>query len=178
MSADKIRRTRARLALCVSTLAIGTVLTASPADARTVTAPVAALTGAPGSAATLTSGPAPASLASAGETARTSVQGRWTTLWFGNRNTKKLQSPALRNKKKVLQIVVQCWNGGDGTRATAYFQRKYAGVWFSVGRSSTGYCVGGKMYHRLRNVPSGTYRATVKLSPKSHTVSMWVQNYG
>ncbi|TMS00439.1 hypothetical protein [Nonomuraea basaltis] len=122
--------------------------------------------------------PTVTSLASVSEAAQASAQDRWSTLWYGSRNTKKLQSPALRNRAKVMQIVVQCWNGGDGTRAKAYIQRKYAGRWWTVGGSSNGYCVGGKMYHRIRNVPAGTYRAIITLSPKSHTVRAWVQNYG
>ncbi|MBG0831817.1 hypothetical protein HS041_29300 [Planomonospora sp. ID67723] len=108
-----------------------------------------------------------------------SAQARWSTIWYGNKNTKKLVSATRSDRTKILQIVVQCWNGGDGTRAKAYFQFKRAGIWLTAGGSSSGYCVGGKMYHRIRinNGRPGQFRAVVSLSPKSHTINMWVQKY-
>ncbi|MEU1882307.1 hypothetical protein ABZ470_33815 [Streptosporangium sp. NPDC020072] len=136
--------------------------------------PGAAHAAAPGTALA----PTAASLPSAGEAVHASAQARWSTLWSGRANTKKLQSPSRNTRAKVLQIVVQCWNGGDGTRAKAYIQRRYAGLWITAGGSSSGYCVGGKMYHRIRNVPAGTYRAVITLSPKAHTVNAWFQQYG
>ncbi|MFI7635030.1 hypothetical protein [Nonomuraea sp. NPDC049400] len=108
-----------------------------------------------------------------------SAQAKWSTIWYANRKTKKVVSSTRWDRTKVLQIVVRCWNGGDGTRATAKFQFYRRGIWWTVGGSTSGYCVGGKMYHRVRvkNGRPGKFRAVVELSPKAHTVNMWVQKY-
>ncbi|MEV0195302.1 hypothetical protein [Nonomuraea sp. NPDC050691] len=107
-----------------------------------------------------------------------SAQARWSNLWYGQGKTKKLVSPTRRDKTKILQIVVRCWSGGDGTRAKAYFQFKRVGIWLTAGGSTSGPCLGGTMYHRIRikDGKPGQFRAVVSLS-KTHTMNVWVQKY-
>ncbi|WP_433508708.1 hypothetical protein ACQP2T_32455 [Nonomuraea sp. CA-143628] len=131
---------------------------------------------------------APAAQAATAATAAVSVQqasqARWFTIWDGGGNTTGIDTGTLRSRAKVLQIVTQCWNGGDGTKATATLYKwvtntsGIGGAWANAKRDR-GYCVGGKMYTRINWARAGEkWKATVKLSPKAHTVRVWVQNYG
>ncbi|MFI7698044.1 hypothetical protein [Nonomuraea sp. NPDC049480] len=131
---------------------------------------------------------APAAQAATPATAAVSVQqasqARWFTIWDGGGNTRGIDTGAIKSQAKVLQIVTQCWNGGDGTAATATLWKwgssaiGRGGGWMKMKRDR-GYCLGGKMYTRIHNARAGEkWRATVTLSPKSHTVRVWVQNYG
>ncbi|MCK2218357.1 hypothetical protein MF672_031870 [Actinomadura sp. ATCC 31491] len=125
-----------------------------------------------------------ATTATAAAAAQQASQARWFTIWDGGGNTRGIDTGAIRNRAKVLQIVTQCWNGGDGTAATATLYKwgsstfGKGGGWMKMKRDR-GYCLGGKMYTRVSNAKAGEkWRATVKLGPKSHTVRVWVQNYG
>ncbi|MFI9595529.1 hypothetical protein [Nonomuraea sp. NPDC052265] len=102
---------------------------------------------------------APAAQAATAVSVQQASQAHWFTIWDGG-------------------------DGGDGTKATAALRERgrsaigAGGGWVKMKRDR-GYCVGGKMYTRIHNAKVGEkWRATVTLSPKSHTVRVWVQNYG
>ncbi|MEU7855220.1 hypothetical protein [Nonomuraea sp. NPDC049141] len=123
-------------------------------------------------------------LASAGTSVGVNIKApaaadRWFTLWSGQTKGKTLIGPGRNNKARVLQAVIQCWSGGDGTRATVRFDRRRLGVYYRASKPRTFPCDGTKKYYRVSSARIGTvYRVNLWLSPKSHTVMAWMQNYG
>lgn len=104
---------------------------------------------------------------------------RWFTLWSGKTKGKGLVGPGRKNKARVLQAVVQCWSGGDGTRARVRFERRRLGVYYGASKLRTYACDGVKRYYRVSSARVGTvYRTSIWLQGKSHTVRAWMQNYG
>ncbi|MFI7708417.1 hypothetical protein [Nonomuraea sp. NPDC049480] len=104
---------------------------------------------------------------------------RWFTLWSGSKKGKYMYTPSQKNKARVLQAVVQCWSGGDGTRATVAFERRRYGAFYGASKPRTFACDGGKKYYRVNQAGVGLrYRTAIFLKGKSHTMRVWMQNYG
>jgi hypothetical protein len=116
---------------------------------------------------------------SAGAIADRSAAPRWFTLWSGHKKGKSMISPGKKNRARVLQTVIQCWNGGDGTKAWVQFERRRYGVYYRASKSRAFPCNGRKHYYRVSSAQVGfVYRVHIRLQGKSHTMRAWMQNYG